>query len=117
MSSLLKILAWLCIGLGGLHSAVTLIRLPAGSASGRSRQRGRPGHRGRRRSRAAWSDLRTSLTAVAVGLSLLADQWKAGTPKWWLAASPIFLIVTLNLGLWLTARVRRGRTGQRAEPS
>jgi hypothetical protein len=105
MSTLVRVLAWLCIGLGALYSAEKLARLV--------RSRGARKQRGERPPTAseAWSSIRTYVLTAAVGLSVLGNQWKFYTAKWWLAQLPLFALLTLYLASWIRSRIRR-RSGR-----
>ena len=54
----------------------------------------------------ARSDLWIGLTAAAVGLSLLSDQW-SDVKIVALANVPLFTIVIVNICSWIRSRMRR----------
>jgi hypothetical protein len=54
----------------------------------------------------AWSDLRAFLPYVAIGVSLLGNQWQPGTPGWWVPQVPLLGTTTLYLGTWIWSRTR-----------
>jgi hypothetical protein len=105
MSTFVRVLAWLCIGVGALYSVNALVRLALG-ASARKQNGARvfTMHE-------AWSKLRTYLIGIAIGLSLLAIQWKANTVTWWLANLPLFALLGLNVALLMRSRISR-RSGR-----
>ena len=112
MHSYLKDLAFACIGLG----AVFCIPAVLTPARGRDREqlarrdsrhgRGHPGQAPLRLRAEGWPDLRTCLTVMAIGASLLADQ-SAGNRVRLLLSIPVFAVLLWNLLSWLGSRHRR----------
>ncbi len=99
MSAFIKGVAWLCIGFGALGSVHALAAL-ARRRSGRRRHRRAVG-RG-----AGWSDLCAYLTIAAVGVSVLGDL-STDRRVLWLASIPIFVMVLVNMALWIGSGIRR----------
>jgi DivIVA domain-containing protein len=93
----LYVLGWALIGVGMLGAAPKLIKLTIGRARP---QMAEPGAR-----REAWSDLRSSLTAVALGLSTLLGTLdsRAGAFQW-LAGAPVYAVLSWGLVSWLRTR-------------
>jgi hypothetical protein len=115
MHSYLKDLAFACIGLGAVFC------IPALLTPARGRDREQPARRDSRHGRShsgqaplrlraeGWPDLRTCLTVMAIGASLLADQ-SAGNRVRLLLSIPVFAVLLWNLLSWLGSR-RRRRSG------
>ena len=96
MSVFIEILAWIVIVIGAVPVMVTLVRRHA---------------RNHRHGRAmpvaeAWSDLRSFLPLVAIGVSLLGQGWPPGTPGWWLPQVPLLAATALYLVTWIWSRTR-----------
>jgi hypothetical protein len=106
MHSYLKDVAWLCIAVGALF-AFPAAAMPPRRPAGQPHQRHGDSHEVRRRAGSeGWPDLRTCLTVMAIGASLLADQ--AGDYRTRLLTSiPIFAIIAWNVTSWLASRRRR----------
>jgi hypothetical protein len=94
MSSLLEVLAWLCIGLG---AALTALPLTTKRNDGRGMRA------------AAWPEFCVGLSGVSVGLSLLGMRTHGTVP--WLFSIPLFTMVILNLALWIRSRIHH-RSGE-----
>ena len=100
MSVFIEVLAWIVMAIGGVAIVVTLISLEA-ARHGRNHRHGRAMPLAE-----AWSDLRTSLPLVVIGVSLLGSGWQPGTPGWWLPQVPLLATMTLYLGTWIWSRTR-----------
>jgi hypothetical protein len=105
MHSYLKDAAWLCIAVGALF-AFPAAAMPARRPDGQ--RHGQPGETQARRRRGgeAWPDLRTCLTVMAIGASLLADQASDYRTRL-LTSVPIFAVVGWNITSWVVSRRRR----------
>jgi cobalamin synthase len=97
MSSLLDVLAWLCIGLGAVFTALPL-RALARSPSAHGAKKAN-----------TWAELRAGLSGVSVGLALFALRTHG--PVSWLLSIPVFAMVTLIVALWTRSRIRRRSGG------
>lgn len=112
MHSYLKDLAFACVGLGAV------LCVPALLTVGHGRGRGQPARRDSRHGRGhsgqtpvrlradGWPDLRTCLTVMAIGASLLADQ-STGNRVRLLLSIPVFAVLVWNVLSWLGSRGRR----------
>jgi hypothetical protein len=97
MSSLLEVLAWACVGMGAAFTALPLRTLTKKNSWRWTK------------TVEAWSELRSGLTGVAVGVALLGTRTH-GT-AYWLMSIPLLTMVTLDLALWIRSRIRR-RSGK-----
>jgi hypothetical protein len=112
MHSYLKDLAFACIGLGAVFC------IPALLTPARRRDREQSGRRDSRHGRShsgqtpmrlradGWPDLRTCVTVMAIGASLLADQ-STGDRVRLLLSLPVFAVLVWNVLSWLGSRGRR----------
>jgi hypothetical protein len=100
MSVFIEVLAWVVIVCGAVPVMVTLLSLEAGRHA-RNHRHGRVIPFAE-----TWSDLRAFLPLVAIGVSLLGQNWPPGTPGWWLPQVPLLATMTLYLGTWIWSRTR-----------
>jgi hypothetical protein len=111
MSVALEVVAWVCIGLGTVCFLHTLIEISTRRAA-RKQKHGRVLTMGE-----AWSDIRTYLPGIAVGVSLLSYRWKDHSAWWWLANIPLFVIVAVSLTGSARSWIRRRPEVPETKPS
>jgi hypothetical protein len=111
MHSYLKDLAFAGIGLGAVFCVPALL-MPARVRDRREQRRHSRGQVPARPRGEGWPDLRTCLTVMAIGASLLADQ-SADDRARLLLAIPVFAVLIWNVVSWLASRARRRSGGQR----
>jgi hypothetical protein len=104
----LAVLGWLCIGLGAVLClpplrALTLRRSRVSARRHPTADVGTP-----------WLEVRMGLTAVAVGVMLVGLHSRGVAA--WLTGIPVIVMATLNLLLWITARLRRRSRAAVPEP-
>jgi hypothetical protein len=106
MHAYLEDLAWACLVAGAVGCVLAVAR-PARGRSGQRTHRARPGRDDRR------PDLRTGVTVMAIGASVLADL-ATDRRTALLASIPIFAVLGWNLVSWLVTRSRRRSAARRA---
>jgi hypothetical protein len=82
MSTFVEVTAWVIIGFAALPLVSSLLDLAAGLQVKEMRH-GRAKTMGEE-----WPEVRPFLPVLALGVSLLAVQWKTGATRWWLAQIP-----------------------------
>jgi hypothetical protein len=112
MHSYLKDLAFACIGLGAVFCVPALL-LPARVHDPQPHRRHGRAQAPVRTRGEGWPDLRTCLTVMAIGASLLADQWTDHRARL-LLSIPVFAVLIWNVVSWLVSSARRRSAGQQA---
>jgi hypothetical protein len=104
--SLIKVLAWALVGIGGLAVGWQLVQLRAGHSR-------RPSHAARK----PWRDLQIPLVLVADGVIILTAGSGDEVFKWLLIGIMTLLVPVWDLASWARSRASRTSPGPTADPS
>jgi energy-converting hydrogenase Eha subunit E len=96
------VIAWICIGLGALIGAFSVIELTTVKSVVAASH---PAER-----RRVWLSLGSAVLIIAVGVSYLATGAKNDMLAW-IARSATIVVVSVTIVLWLRARIRTKPAG------